>query len=149
MQALLLEAMVLHVLWDKSWRCWIIITIVCNIWGGVRMLHFVVKINTSISMVITTRCAICPYLSEIASHGSSTDNVEMLVIVAYELLIWHHHACVLGLLLLYHGLLYHGLLCHHGMLRGHSIPHVCLLVPTRLLLYLPAFTDVYACYAKC
>ena len=71
--------------------------------------------------------------------------------VAYELLIWHHHACVLGLLyhgLLYHGLLchqglfYHGLFCHHGLLRGHAIPHVYLLVPTRLLLYLSACTDV-------
>ena len=79
--------------------------------------------------------------------------------VAYELLILHHHACVLGLLLLYHwmlyhgllyhGLLYHGLLCHHGLLQGHAIPHVCLLVPTRLLLYLPACTDVYARYAEC
>ena len=74
--------------------------------------------------------------------------------VAYELLIWHHHACVLVLLflyhgILYHGMLYHGLLCHHGLLRGHAIPHVCLLVTTRLLLYLPACTDVYARYAEC
>ena len=78
----------------------------------------------------------------------------MLVMVAYELLIWNHHACVLGLLLLYHGLfyhglLYHGLLCHHELLKGHAIPHVCLLVPTRLLLYLTACTDVYDRYAKC
>ena len=73
----------------------------------------------------------------------------MLVMVAYELLIWYHHSCVLGLLFMYHGLLYHGLFCHHGMLRGHAILHVCLLVPTRLLLYLDACTDVYARYAEC
>ena len=127
------------------------------------MLHFVVKINTIISIVINTRCTIRPFLSELASHGSSTDPVEMLVIVANELLIWHHHSCVPGLLyhgLLYHGLLYHGLLCHHGllhrgllchhgMLLGHAIPHVFLMVPTWLLLYLPVCTDVYAHYAEC
>ena len=80
----------------------------------------------------------------------------MLVMVAYELLIWYHHACVPGLLLgllyhgmLYHGLLYHGLLFHHGMLWGHAIPHVCLLVPSRFLLYLPMCTDVYVRYAEC
>ena len=143
MQALLLEAMALHVSWAKSWRCWIIITIAWNMWGGVQMLHFLAKTNTSIFWVITTRCTIRPCLSEIASHGYSTDTVEMLVMVAYELLIWHHHACVLGLLFLYHVLLY------HGLLRGHAIPHVCLLVPTRLLLYLAACTDVYARYAEC
>ena len=110
-------------------------------------------------MVVTTQCTIRPFLSEIASHGSSADPVEILVMVAYELLIWHHHACVLWLLLLYHGLLYHGLLCHgllyyglfchHGLLWWHTMPDVCLLVPTRLLLYLPACTDVYTCYAEC
>ena len=87
---------------------------VWNILGGVRMLHVVVKMYTIISIVITTRCTIRPCLSEVASYGSSTDPVEMLVVVAYELLVWHHHACVLGLL--YHGLLYHGLLCQHGLL---------------------------------
>ena len=148
-QALLLVSMALLVSWAKSWRCWIIITMAWNMQGGLRMLHFLAKINTSISIVITTRCTIRPCLLEIASHGSSTDPVEMLVLVAYELLIWHHHACVLWLLLLYLGLLYHGLLCHHGLLWGHAISHVCLLVPTRLLLYLPAGTDVYACYAEC
>ena len=127
-----------------------IITMAWNIWGGVRMLHFVVKINTSISIVITTRCTIRPFLSEIASHGSSTHPVEMLVMVAYELLIWNNHACVLWLLLLYHGLLYHGLnhglLHHHGLLKRHAIPHVCMLVPTRLLLNLPVCTYIYASY---
>ena len=78
------------------------------------MLHVVVKINTIISIVITTRCSIRPCRSEVVSYGSSTVPVEMLIVVAYELLIWHHHDCVLGLL--YHGLLYHGLLCHHGLL---------------------------------
>ena len=85
-----------------------------NILGGVQMLHVVVKINTIISIVITTLCTIRPCLSEVASYGSSTGPVEMLGVVAYELLIRHHHACILGLL--YHGLLYHGLLCHHGLL---------------------------------
>ena len=85
-----------------------------NILGGVRMLHVVVKINTIISIVITTRCTIRPCLLEVASYGSSTVSVEILIVVAYELLMWHHHACVLGLL--YPGLLYHGLLCHHGLL---------------------------------
>ena len=147
-QALLLVAMALHVSWAKSWRCWIIITTMAwKMWGGVRMLHFLAKTNTSVSTVITTRCTIRPCLSEIASHRSSTDPLEILVMVAYELLIWHHHAFVLWLLLLYHGLLYHGLLCHHGLLWGHAIPHVFLLVPTRLLLYLPACTYVYACNA--
>ena len=82
------------------------------------MLHVVVKRNTIISIVITTRCTIRPCLSEVASHGSSTGPVEMLIVVAYELLIWQHHTFLLGLLyhgLLYHGLLYHGLLCHHGL----------------------------------
>ena len=96
----------------------------CDIFGGIRMMHVVVKINTIISIVITTCCTIRPCLSEVASYGSSTVTVEILIVVAYELLIWNHHACVLGLLyhgllyygLLYHGLLYHGLLCHHGML---------------------------------
>ena len=78
------------------------------------MLHVVVKINAIISIVITTLYTLRPFLSEVASYGSSTGPVEMLVVVAYELLIWHHHACILGLL--YHGLLYHGLLCHHGLL---------------------------------
>ena len=90
-----------------------------NILGGVWMLHVVVKINTIISIFITNRCTIYPCLSEITSYGSSTGLVEVLVMVAYELLILHHHACVLGLLyhgLLYHGMLYHGLLCHHGLL---------------------------------
>ena len=50
------------------------------------MLHVVVKINTIISIVITTRCTIRPCLSEVASYGSSTGPVEMLVVVAYELL---------------------------------------------------------------
>ena len=72
------------------------------------MMHVVVKINTIISIVITNRCTISPCLSEVASYGSSTVPVEMLIVVAYELLIWHHHSCVLGLL--YHGLLYNGLL---------------------------------------
>ena len=76
------------------------------------MLHFVVKINSSISIVITTRYTIHPCLSEIAFYESSTDPVEMLVMFAYELLMWHHHACVLWLL--YHGLLYNGLL-YHGL----------------------------------
>ena len=89
-------------------------TMAWNSLGGVRMLHVAVKINTIISIVITTRCTIRPCLSEVASYGSSTGPVEMLIVVAYELLIWHHHACVLGLL--YHGTLYHGLLCHHGLL---------------------------------
>ena len=76
------------------------------------------------------------------------------IMVAYELLIWYHHVCVLWLLLLhngmlYHGLLYHGLLCHHGLLQGNSIPHFCLLVPTWLLFHLPSCTYVYACYAFC
>ena len=90
-----------------------------NIFGGVRMLIVVVKINTIISIVITTRCTIRPCLSEVASYGSSNVPVEMLIVVAYELLIWNHHACVLGLFyhgLLYHRMLYHGLLCHHGLL---------------------------------
>ena len=51
--------------------------------------------------------------------------------------------------LFYHGLLYHGLFCHHGLLWGHAVPHVCLLVPNRLLLYLASCTDVYARYAEC
>ena len=72
------------------------------------MLHVVVKINTIISIVINTRCIIRPCLSEVASYGSSTVPVEIVIVVAYELLVWHHHACVLGLL-------YHGLLCHHGL----------------------------------
>ena len=83
------------------------------------MLYVVVKINTIISIVTTTRYTIRPCLSEVASDGSSTGPVEMLVVVAYELLIWHHHACILGLMyhgMLYHGLLYHGMLCHHGLL---------------------------------
>ena len=90
-----------------------------NILGGVGMLHVLVKINTIISIVITICCTIRLCLSEVASYGSSTGPVEIWVVVAYELLIWHHHACVLGLLyrgLLYHGLLYHGMLCHHRLL---------------------------------
>ena len=90
-----------------------------SILGGVRMLHVVVKINTIISIVITTPCTIRPCLLEVASYGFSTGPVEMSIVVVYELLIWHHHACVLWLLyhgLLYHGMLYHGLLCRHGLL---------------------------------
>ena len=78
------------------------------------MLHVVVKMNTIISIVITTCCTIRPCLSEVASYGSCTVPVEMLIVVAYELLIWHHHACVLGLL--YRGMLYHSMLCYHGLL---------------------------------
>ena len=85
-------------------------------------------------------------LSGVASYGSSTGPVEMLGVVAYELLIWHHHACILGLL--YHGLLYHGLLCHHGLLWWNAISHVCLLVPIWYLLCLPACADIYARYAE-
>ena len=118
-------------------------------WGGVRMLHFLAKTNTIISRVITTRCTIRPCLSEVASYGISTRPVELLVLVAHELSIWHYHAFVLWLLLLYHRMLYHGLnhgmLYHHGLLRGHAITHVCLLVPTWLLLNLPVCTYVYAC----
>ena len=95
-----------------------------NILDGVRMLYVVVKINTIISIVIATRCTIRPCLSEEASYGSSTVPVEILIVVAYELFICHHHACVLGLLyhgllyyeMLYHGLLYHGMLCHNWLL---------------------------------
>ena len=131
-------------------------------WGGVRMLHFLAKTNNSISWVINTRCTICPYLSEVASHGPSTHPVELLVLVAHELLSWNHHSGVLWLLLLflllYHGLFYHellyrglhhGMLYHHGLLQGHAIPHVCLLVTTRLLFNLPACTYIYAGYTKC
>ena len=85
------------------------------------MLHVVVKINTIISIVITNRCTIRPCLSEVASDGSSTGLVEILIVVAYELLIWHHHAYVLGLLypgLLYHGVLYHGVL--HAPVTAHD-----------------------------
>ena len=74
------------------------ITMAWEILGGVRMLHVVVKINTIISIVITTLCTIRPCLSEIESYRSSTGPIEILVVVAYEMLIWHHHACVLGLL---------------------------------------------------
>ena len=114
MKALLLVAIALHVSWAKSWRCWIISTMAWNIFGRERMLHVVVKINTIISIFITTRCTIRPCLSEVASYGSSTVPIEILIVVAYELLIWNHHACVLGLL--YHGMLHRGLLCHHGLL---------------------------------
>ena len=142
-QALLLVAMTLHFLWDKSWRCWIFITMAGNMWCGVRMLHFFAKTNTSISWVITTQCTILPCLSEVASHGPSTHPIEVLILVAHELLSRHYHAGALGLLLmllllllLHHGLLYHGLhygmLYHHGLLRRHAISHVGLLVPTRL-----------------
>ena len=110
------------------------------------MLHVVVKINTIISIVITNRCTIRPCLSEVAPYGSSTVPVEILIVVAYELLIWNHHACVLGLL--YHGLLYHGRLCHHGMLWGHAISHVYLLVPIWYLLCLPVCADIYSRYSE-
>ena len=71
----------------------------------------------------------------------------------HELLGRHHNAGVLRLLLLllllmllHHGLLYHGmhhgLLYNHGMMRGHAIPHVRLMFPTRLLLNLPARTNI-------
>ena len=160
-QAFLLVAMELHVLWDKSWRCWIFITMAGNMWGGVRMLHFLAKTNTSIRWVITTQCTIRPCLSEVASHGPSTHPVELLILVAHELLSQNYHAGVLGLLLLlllllmfllmllmllYHGLFYHGLFYHNGLLQRHAIPHVHLLVPTRLLLNLPACTYIYARY---
>ena len=147
--------MALHVLWDESWRCWIFIIMVGNMWGRVRMLHFLAKTNISISWVITTRCTIRPCLSEVAPHGHSPHSVEVLIMATHELLGWHHHAGVLRLLLLfllllllYHGLLHHGLhhgmLHHHGMLRGHAIPHVLLLVPTRMLLNFPARTNINA-----
>ena len=142
-------------------------------WGGVRMLHFLAKTNTSISWDIITRCTIRPCLSEVATHGPSTYPVELLILVAHLLLSWHHHSVVLWLLLqlllLYHGLLYHGvlyhglyhglfyhgvlyhglyhgILYHHGILQRHSISHVFLLVPTQLFLNLPACTNIYACY---
>ena len=125
-QELLLVAMALHLLWDKSWRCWIFITMVGNMWGGVRMLHFLDKKNTSISFVITTQCTIRPCLSEVASHGPSPHPVELLILVTHELLSRNYHAGVLGLLLLllllmllYYGLLYHGM--HHGMLYHHGL----------------------------
>ena len=150
--------MALHLLWAESWRCWIFIIAVGNMWGGVRMLHFLAKTNTSISWVITTQCNICPCLSEVTPHGHSPHPVELFILVTHELLIWHYHAGVLRLLLLlllllfllllHHGLLYHGLhygmLYHHGLLCGHAIPHVCMLVPTRLLLNLPARTNTNA-----
>ena len=141
-QALLLVAMALHLLWAESWRCWIFIIMVGNMWFGVRMLHFGVKTNTGISWVITTQCTICPCLSEVSPHGHSPHPVELLILVTHELLSRHYHVSVLRLLLLlllllllhrgllYHGL-HHGLLYHHGLLRGHVIPHVCLLVPNR------------------
>ena len=147
--------MALHFLWDKSWRCWIFITMAGNMWVGVWMLHFFAKTNTSICRVITTQCNIRPCLSEVAPHGPSAHPFELLILVTHEFLSRHYHAGVLGLLLLlllllYHGLLYHGLhhwlLYHHGLLRRHAIPHVCLMVPTRLLLNLPACTYIYARY---
>ena len=143
MQALLLVAMVLHLLWDKSCRCWIFINMAGNMWGGI--LHFLAKTNTSIIWVITIQCTTRPCLSEVASHGPSTCPVELLILVAHELLSRHYHAGVLGLLLLLRLLLLL-LLLHHGMLRRHAIPHVRLLVPTRLLLNLPARTNIYALY---
>ena len=77
--------------------------------------------------------------------------------VTHELFSRHYHAGVLSfllllmfLLLLYHGLLYHGmhngLLYHHGLLCGHAIPHVRLLVPIRLFLNFPALTNTNAGY---
>ena len=127
-----------------------------NMCGGVRMLHFLAKTNTSISWIITTQCTIRPYLSEVAPHGHFPHPVELLILVTHELLSWHYRAGVLRLflllmlllllLLLHHGLLYHwlhhGILCHYGFLCGHAIPHVRLLVPTQLLLNFPARTNI-------
>ena len=156
-QALLLVAMALHLLWAESWRCWIFIIMVGNMWGGVRMLNFLDKTNTSTSWVITTQCTIRPCLSEVAPHGHSPHPVELLILVTHELLSCNYHSGLLRsllmlllLLFLHHGLLYHGLhrglLYHHGLLRGHAILHVRLMVPTRLLLNFPACTNINAGY---
>ena len=80
-----------------------------------------------------------------------------MILATHELLGRHHHDVVLRLLLLlllllllhhrllHHGL-HHGLLNNYGLLRGHAIPHVRLLVPTQMLLNLPARTNINAGY---